>query len=50
MVGFRNIAVHDDHSLQLLNTVAIIENHLDEFLRYSEAMLLRDAAPPNALR
>ena len=46
MVGFRNIAVHDYQSLQLPNTVSIIERHLDEFLHYSQALLLRDAARP----
>ncbi|MDB5929677.1 MAG: hypothetical protein JWR60_1384 [Polaromonas sp.] len=45
MVGFRNIAVHDDQSLQLPIMVAIIEKHLDEFLDYSQALLLRDATP-----
>ena len=44
MVGFRNIAVHDYQALQLPITVAIIEKHLDEFLHYSQALLLRDAA------
>ena len=44
MVGFRNIAVHDYQSLQLPITVAIIEKHLDEFLHYSQSLLLRDAA------
>lgn len=43
MVGFRNIAVHDYQSLQLPIAVSIIENHLDDFLRYSQAVLLRDA-------
>lgn len=43
MVGFRNIAVHDQ-ALQLPITVAVIENHLDEFLQYSKAVLLKDAA------
>lgn len=45
MVGFRNIAVHDDQTLQLPITVAIIKTHLDEFLQYSQALLLRDAIP-----
>ncbi|MDO8458032.1 MAG: hypothetical protein Q7T07_14105 [Burkholderiaceae bacterium] len=31
-------------SRQLPILVAIIEKHLDEFLRYSQAVLLRDAA------
>lgn len=44
MVGFRNVAVHDYQSLQLPITVRIIETHLDEFLHYSQAILLRDAS------
>jgi uncharacterized protein YutE (UPF0331/DUF86 family) len=44
MVGFRNIAVHDYQALQLPITVRIIEQHLDEFLQYSRALLLRDAS------
>lgn len=43
MVGFRNIAVHDYESLQLPITIRIIETHLDEFLDYSQALLLKDA-------
>lgn len=42
MVGFRNIAVQEDQALQLPITVAIITSHLDEFLQYSQALLLRD--------
>lgn len=48
MVGFRNIAVHDYQTLQLPITVSIITTHLDEFLHYSQAMLLHDAAQPGA--
>ncbi len=48
MVGFRNIAVHDDQALQLPITVSIITGHLDEFLRYSQAVLLHDAARPES--
>lgn len=48
MVGFRNIAVHDYQSLQLPITVSIIQTHLDDFLRYSQALLWRDAAKPGA--
>lgn len=44
MVGFRNIAVHDYASLQLPITIRIIEAHLDEFLDYAKAILLRDSA------
>lgn len=39
MVGFRNIAVHDDKALQLPITMAIIEKHMDEFLQYIQAVL-----------
>jgi len=42
MVGFRNIAVHDYQALQLPITVNIITTHLDEFLQYSQALLLGD--------
>ncbi len=48
MVGFRNIAVHDDQALQLPITVSIIERHLDEFLNYSKALLLGDAGRSEA--
>ena len=44
MVGFRNIAVHDYQALQVPILLSIIEKHLDEFVQYSQAMLLRDAA------
>ena len=43
MVGFRNIAVHEYQALQLPITVAIIPRHLDDFLAYTQALLLRDA-------
>jgi uncharacterized protein YutE (UPF0331/DUF86 family) len=42
MVGFRNIAVHDYQSMHLPITVTIITKHLDDFLRFSEAVLRRD--------
>lgn len=48
MVGFRNIAMHDYQALQLPIIVRIIEKHLDEFLQYSQALLLRDAAQSGA--
>lgn len=44
MVGLRNIAVRDYQPLQLPITVSIIEKHLNEFLQYRQALLLRDAA------
>jgi uncharacterized protein YutE (UPF0331/DUF86 family) len=43
MVGFRNIAVHDYKKLQLVITVNVITQHLDDFLRYSSAILKKDA-------
>ena len=39
MVGFRNVAVHEYQALVLAITVNIITQHLDDFLRYSQAML-----------
>lgn len=43
MVGFRNIAVHEYQTLQLPITVNIITKHLDDFLRYSQCILQKDA-------
>ena len=43
MVGYRNIAVHEYQALQLPITVAVITQHLDEFLDYSRLILLGDA-------
>lgn len=43
MVGFRNVAVHDYQALQLPITLNILTQHLDDFLRFSEQMLRRDA-------
>ncbi|MBF0448660.1 MAG: DUF86 domain-containing protein [Magnetococcales bacterium] len=42
MVGFRNIAVHDDQTLQLPITIAIITTHLDDLLDYPQTILRRD--------
>lgn len=41
MVGFRNIAVHDYRAMQIAIVIAIIEKHLDDFLRFSESLLQR---------
>jgi hypothetical protein len=43
-----DIAVHDDQALQLPITVSIITDHLDEFLQFSQAVLLREGrgVPP----
>ena len=43
MVGYRNIAVHEYQTLQLPITVAIITQHLDDFVRFSSFVLTRDA-------
>lgn len=43
MVGFRNVAVHDYQQLQLPIVVAVITRHMDDFLRYTQAILTRDA-------
>lgn len=43
MVGFRNVALHDYQALQLPITLNILTQHLDDFLRFSEQMLRRDA-------
>jgi uncharacterized protein YutE (UPF0331/DUF86 family) len=46
MVGFRNIAVHEYQTLQLPITVAVITQHLDDFLAFSTALLQRDGLRP----
>ena len=43
MVGYRNIAVHEYQPLRLPITVAIITQHLDDFVRFSSFVLTRDA-------
>lgn len=44
MVGYRNIAVHDYQTLQLPITVAVITQHLDDFLAYSARLLSAPAS------
>ena len=44
MVGFRNIAVHEYQTLQLPIMVAIIMQHLGDFVLFSSAILRRDTA------
>lgn len=39
MVGFRNIAVHDYQSIDTNILQSIIENHLDDFRIFSDAIL-----------
>ena len=41
MVGFRNIAVHDYQALLIPIVTEVITRHLDDFLAYSRAVLLR---------
>lgn len=43
MVGFRNIAVHEYQTLQLPITVAIITENLDDFIKFSSAIIRKDA-------
>lgn len=43
MVGFRNIAAHDYQALQLPIMVAIITQHLDDFLAFSAFILRKDS-------
>ncbi|MEY2892539.1 MAG: hypothetical protein RJA98_2447 [Pseudomonadota bacterium] len=45
MVGFRNIAVHDYQRLLLPILVSVIERNLEEFLRYSAALITRPGTP-----
>ena len=44
MVGFRNIAVHDYQALQLPIMVAIITQHMGDFLEFSAFILRKDSA------
>ena len=44
MVGFLNIAVHEYQTLQLPIAVAIITQHLVDFVLFSSAILRQDAA------
>ena len=39
MVGFRNIAVHDYQKLSLAIIRAILDQHLDEFRRYTASII-----------
>ncbi|WP_209121965.1 DUF86 domain-containing protein [Alkalihalobacillus sp. BA299] len=40
MVGFRNIAVHDYQKLNLDILESILKNHLTDFLKYTQAVLV----------
>ncbi|MBU5340612.1 type VII toxin-antitoxin system HepT family RNase toxin [Caldifermentibacillus hisashii] len=39
MVGFKNIAVHDYQEINLSILQKIIENHLDDFLQFTKAII-----------
>lgn len=40
MVGFRNIAVHGYQEINLTILQKIIENHLDDFLKFTKAIIV----------
>ncbi|WP_346208489.1 DUF86 domain-containing protein [Caldifermentibacillus hisashii] len=40
MVGFKNIAVHDYQEINLTILQKIIENHLDDFLQFTKAIIV----------
>lgn len=48
--GFRNIAVPDYQVLQLVVTVAAIEQHLDDFLLFSKMLLMHDKTSSSSYR
>lgn len=39
MVGFRNIAIHDYQNLSIEIVIAIVNNHLDDFIDFSNEVL-----------
>ncbi|MBM4125204.1 MAG: DUF86 domain-containing protein [Nitrospira sp.] len=43
MVGFRNVAIHEYHKLNLEIVKAIITNRLDEFLEFGRLVLRQEA-------
>jgi len=46
IVDFRDIALHDYQALQVPIVVAVIRDHLDDFLTFSRVVLQRSSAPP----
>ena len=44
MVGFRNIAVHDYHALQLEILQAILEKHINDFTQFTKVVLEIEAS------
>ncbi|MFE8701740.1 DUF86 domain-containing protein [Cytobacillus sp. FJAT-54145] len=39
MIGFRNIAVHDDQNVNLQIVQSIVENHLSDFFQFTKTVL-----------
>lgn len=44
MVGFRNLAVHDDQQLLFPILLSVVTVHLNDFLRFTTAILKKDGA------
>lgn len=44
MISFRNIAVHDYQELHIPIVIAVITKHLDDFLAFKKAIILRSSA------
>ncbi|MDO9481128.1 MAG: DUF86 domain-containing protein [Hydrogenophaga sp.] len=44
MVGFRNLAVHDDQKLLFPILLSVVTVHLNDFLRFTTAILKKDGA------
>lgn len=44
MVGFRNIAAHDYQKLLQPILLSVVTEHLDDFLRFTAAVLTKDGA------
>jgi len=42
MVGFRNIAIHDDQELSLDILQSIVEHRLSDFTQFTERVLMTD--------
>jgi uncharacterized protein YutE (UPF0331/DUF86 family) len=48
MAGFRNIAVHDYQAMESSILIEIIEDHLNDFSEFSQAVLHQGNADPDA--
>jgi len=47
MAGFRNIAVHDYQTMEVPILIQIIEEHLTDFLEFSQAVLRQGDTVPD---